>query len=266
MGIDLLAGRAFNWSDDERALHVAIVSRTLARRLKPNGEVIGQHLRVQAIPGLDEVTIVGVVSDARLYDLRNSNLEAMYVPFLQVAAYAGWPTVLVQAQGSPAAMMKAIGAAIESLGREYPLSAMTLPQAKDRALLQERIVAMIGAFFGGFALLLAAIGLYGLMSYNVTHRTREVGIRMALGATRSSVVRAVIWEALTLMLIGITIGVPFALAASRLTTHLLFGLSSDDPTTLLVVALTLLLTGVLAGYLPARRAARIDPMVALRHD
>ena len=120
MGIDLVAGRAFDWSDDEHALHVAIVSRALARRLKPNGDVIGQHVHVQTIPGLDEVAIVGIVNDVRLYDLRSRDLRDEYVPFLQVPAYAGWPTVLIQAQGPPAAMVKAVGAAIESLGRGIP--------------------------------------------------------------------------------------------------------------------------------------------------
>ena len=264
LGIDVVAGRAFNWSDDEHAVPVAIVSRTLARRLKPDGDVVGQHLHVQTVPGLDEVAIVGIVNDVRLYDLRSSHFETMYVPFLQVPAFTGMPTVLVHAQGSPAAMLTAVGAAVESLGREYPLYTMTLSQSKDRALLQERIVAMLGAFFGGLTLLLAAIGLYGLMSYSVARRTRELGIRIAVGATRRSVILAVLWETLKLMLMGIAVGVPGAVAGSRLTAHLLFGLSPADPATLLLVALTLTLTGVLGGYLPARRASRIDPMVALR--
>ena len=264
MGIALVAGRTFTWDDNEKAPAVAIVSRTMARRIAPSGEAVGQRLHVEGVPGVDLVTVVGVVGDVRLYDVRDRDLGAVYLPFLQVPPFTASPTVVVHAGGAPAATLEAAGQAIESLGHEYPLFTMTLQRAEDEALLQERMMAMLGAFFAGLALLLAAIGLYGLMSYAVTRRTREVGIQMALGATPQTVIRKLLTEALTLVAMGIAVGVPCALAAGHLTAHLLFGLSPEDPVTLAIVAATLLLIGLLAGYLPARRAAAVDPAIALR--
>jgi len=156
--------------------------------------------------------------------------------------------------------------AIESLGHEYVTSIKTVRENIDRSILQERVTAMLSGFFGGLALLLGAIGLYGLMAYNVTQRTREIGIRLALGAHRAAVRWMVLRETLILALLGLLIGVPCALAASRLIASMLYGVAPHDAVTLVSVSLVLLVAAAIAGSLPARRAMRVDPMIALRYE
>jgi ABC-type antimicrobial peptide transport system permease subunit len=163
-------------------------------------------------------------------------------------------------------MARTAGHEIEAFGHEYPLQAQTVEEEANQSLARDRAVAMISGFFGVLALLLALIGLYGLASYSVAHRTREIGIRTALGAGPAGVRWGVLRDELTLALAGIALGIPCALGASRLVASLLFGVSADDLPTLLAVSLLLLAAALLAGYLPARRASRIDPMVALRTE
>jgi ABC-type antimicrobial peptide transport system permease subunit len=177
-----------------------------------------------------------------------------------------WPTLLVETSMPPAAIGGALRQTVESLGHEYISSIHSVEQSIDHSILRERMTAMLSAFFGILALLLAAIGLYGLMAHAVTQRTREIGIRMALGAKRSGVLRTVLRETLVLVGIGVAIGLPCALAATRLIGHMLYGVSSNDPLTLAWVVGALFAVGALAGYLPARRAMRVDPMVALRYE
>ena len=152
----------------------------------------------------------------------------------------------------------------ESLGHEYVASTSTVEQEIDRSLYRERITAILSAFFGGLALLLAAIGLYGLMAYNVSRRSREIAIRIAVGAQRTTVQRMVMGETLALALIGVAVGVPCGIISSRLIAGMLYGVSSDDPLTFLTVSLVLIAIAALAGLVPARRAMRLDPIVALR--
>jgi ABC-type antimicrobial peptide transport system permease subunit len=154
--------------------------------------------------------------------------------------------------------------AVDSLGREHVVMYRTLEQVTDRTILQERVTAMIAGFFGVLALALCAIGLYGLMAYAVAQRTRELGIRIALGAERREVLGMVVGETMMLVAIGIAIGFPLALMAGRLVRGLLFGLTPTDPVALTGIVLMLLTVGLLAGYLPGRRASRVEPMEALR--
>jgi predicted permease len=264
--MSLLQGRNFQWRDDDHAPRVAILSRKLAEQLFPSGEAIGQRVRVGSEPQRQDIEVVGIVSDARLFNIRDPDPAVVYVPSLQEPKYIHWNTLEVSATGNPAALTKTIKTEIESLGHEYALWITPLDAARDKALLQERLMAMLSAFFAGLALILAAIGLYGLMSYTVTQRTREIGIRIALGAPRGDVQRMVLRDVLWLVVAGIAIGVPVSVALTRLIAGLLFGLSVNDPTVLPVAAILLLLIGLLAGYLPARRAAQVNPIVALRHE
>ncbi len=172
----------------------------------------------------------------------------------------------MRANGSPEALAKTVGHEVESLGHEYALSTKTIPQVISGALVEERVTAMLSGFFAALALLLASIGLYGLMSYSVTRRTREIGIRVAVGAQRKNVLWLVLRETLALALLGIALGIPCALAASRLIASMLFDLSPSDLRTTAFVTMLLLLVALFAGYLPARRASAIDPMVALRTE
>ncbi len=155
---------------------------------------------------------------------------------------------------------------VDSLGREYVLKAGTLTQVDDLAFLNERVIAMLSEFFGGLALLLVAIGLYGLMAYTVSRRTREIGIRMALGAEQRGVLWMVMRESLALVIAGVAIGLPAALAAPRLISSMLFGLTPTDPPTIGMATLAMIGVTLLAAYLPARRASKVEPMVALRYE
>jgi predicted permease len=266
IGIGVLQGRSFNWQDNDHAPRVAIVSQNFAQRWFRKGEAIGQQLDITTQPKWHNLRIVGIVTNASLYDIRKDKPPTLYLPTTQYGDYMGYPELLVQTSVSPTTMIGPLRQTIESLGHEYVASITTIQNEIDRSLLQERVTAMLSAFFGGLALLLAAIGLYGLMAYNVMRRSREIGIRMALGAQRGSVQRMVLRETLTLALIGLAFGVPCAAAASRLIASLLYGVSTHDPLTLVVVSIMLAAIAAIAGFIPARRAMRLDPMTALRNE
>ena len=266
MGIELHRGRDFNWEDDDHAPRVAVVSRGLADQFFPHTGAIGQHIDITTRPKWQNIEIVGIVSDASLYDIRKHAPPTVYLPTTQYGDYMGWSDVLVQTSIPPAAMAASVSREIESLGHEYVTSVTTISENINRSLLQERVTAFLSGFFGGLALLLAAIGLYGLMAFNVTRRTREIGIRIALGAERNSVQWLVLRETLALAALGLAVGLPCALAASRLIAGALYGVPAKDPVTLAAVSALLVGVAALAGWFPARRATRIDPMVALRHE
>lgn len=262
LGIRLIAGRDFAVADDERHPHVSIVSRSFAERLFVNGDAIGKHIRMGFMPESQDIEIVGIADDARLFDLRDAAPPIVYLPCLQNAQL--WGDLYVRTNADPEALAKTIGLEIDSLGHEYLSRASTVDQTMGRMLVNERVIALLSGFFAALALLLASIGLYGLMSYGVTRRTREIGVRVALGAQQGSVRWMILRETLTLTLRGIAIGIPSGLAASRLIASMLFGLSPSDLTTIATGCLLLLAVAFVAGYLPARRASSIDPILALR--
>ena len=270
LGIRLMRGHDFQVTDDER-LHTVIVSKGLAEGLFPNGDAIGQHVRFGFMPGFQSLEIVGVADDARVLDLRDAAPPIVYFSYIHVSnvPYAQsnpWADVYVRTKGDPAALAITIGHEIDSLGHEYPSRAATLDQMVSRVLVNERVIALLSGFFAALALLLASIGLYGLMSYGVTRRTREIGVRVALGAQQGSVRWMILRETLTLTLFGIAIGIPSGLAATRLIATMLFGLSPSDFFTIATACLLLLAVAFFAGYLPARRASSIDPILALRTE
>ncbi len=266
IGIGLLCGRGFTWQDDDHAPRIAVVSDSFAAQVFPRGNAIGQRLDITTQPKWQNLQIIGIVSNASLYDIRKHQPPTVYLPTTQYGDYMGYPTVLVVTNISPAAIIGPLRRSVESLGREYISRVKTVEQEIDRSILQERVMAMLSAFFGGLALLLAAIGLYGLMAYNVTRRSREIGIRMALGAQRARVQRMILRETLALALIGVAFGVPCAVAASRLIASLLYGVSASDPLTFVVVSAMLIAIAAIAGFIPARRAMRLDPITVLRNE
>ena len=265
-GISLIQGRTFTWQDDAHSPHAVVVSENFAQMLFSHATAIGQHIDITTDPRWQDLQIIGIVSNASLYDIRKPPEPTVYLDTLQYGMAAEFDTLLVRTSFSSAAMFAPLQQAVNSLGHQYVGSVSSLATTVDDSILPERIIAMLSALFGGLTLLIAGIGLFGLMAYNVTRRTRELGIRFALGAQCSSVMRMVLRETLTLTLIGVAIGVPCALAATRLIAHMLFGVTPYDPITLTAVALALLTVGAVAGYIPARRAMKIDPMVALRHE
>jgi predicted permease len=264
LGIPLLRGRDFDETEDQRHPHVAIVSSSLAERLFPNGDAIGKTVRFGFMPEYQNIEIIGIAGNARILDLRDAAVPVVYFSDLQSPSQSG--NLIVRTNEFPEALEKTVGHEIELLGHEYALSTKTIPQVISQELMEERVTAMLSGFFAALALLLASIGLYGLMSYTVTRRTREIGIRVAVGAQRQNVLWLVLRETLALALLGIAIGIPSALAATRLIATMLFGLSPSDLPTITAVSLLLLLMALFAGYLPARRASSIDPIVALRTE
>jgi predicted permease len=265
-GISLLQGRTFNWQDDTHAPHAVIVSENLAEEVFPRGNAVGQHIDISADPRFQDLEIIGIVSNASLYDIRKPPEPTVYVDTLQYGMSADFDMLLVHTEIPPSAMLAPLQQAVSSLGRQYVASVDSLANTVNDSILPERIIAVLSAFFGALALLIAAIGLFGLMAYNVTRRRRELGIRFALGAQRGTVLRMILRETLALSLIGVVVGIPCALAATRLIAHMLFGVTPYDPVTLSAVAVALLAVGALAGFIPARRAMKVDPMVALRYE
>jgi len=261
LGIPLVRGRDFTPTDDERHPRVAIVSSSLAERLFPNGDAVGKRIRMAANRNIE---IVGVAGNARIFDLRGVAAPAIFLSYLQTPPK--WGGIIVRTKEPPEGLAEAVGHEIESLGREYPFWTGTIAQAMSQQLAKERVTAMLSGFFAVLALLLACIGLYGLMSYTVTRRTREIGIRVALGAQRNNVLWIVLRETLVLTVFGIAIGIPSALVATRLMASMLFGISGSDLPTITGVSLLLLVVALFAGFLPARRASGVDPMVALRTE
>jgi len=213
-------------------------------------------------PEDQDLEVVGVVADARVYDLTSSNLFAAYVPALQ-DLNVDFKCFVIRGHNVPMAELKQ---RVEALGREAVGTTESLSYITGRTLLQERMTAALAGFFGALALLLAAVGLYGLMTYTVTQRRREIGIRVALGAAPRRVMAGVVRDGLAVTLGGVALGFVAALGAVRLVKSLLFGITTHDPVTLLVAPTSLIVITVVACLLPAARAARVDPMLALRAE
>jgi predicted permease len=266
LGIALLRGRDFEWTDDDHHPHLAIVSNSLAARLFPGGNAIGQRIRFGVTPELQNLEIVGIASDARVFELRDTSAPVVYVSGLQLPKGSQWGFLFVRTNEPPEAIARPLADEIELLGHEYVSRTRTVAQVADQFLVPERVTAVLSGFFAALALLLASVGLYGLMSYAVARRTRDIGIRVALGAKRENILWMVLRETLALAVLGLAIGVPCALAASRLIAGMLFGVSPSDLPTMTAVSALLLIVALVAGYLPARRASGIDPMVALRSE
>jgi putative ABC transport system permease protein len=265
--IPLVAGRGLSDADRRGAPRVVVVSRALARRLYPDEDPLGKPVAVGVGFGEegDNTTwqIVGVVGDTALMRLEDEPPPTFYVSLWQHP----WsdPSLVLRASGEPRALAEAMRREVQALDPELPVSRVrTLPELLSASVAQRRFQALLLSAFAAVGLALAAVGLYGVMAFSIGLRTREIGIRMALGAERRGVLRLVMGQGLTLVLAGIGIGLLGASALSRTLASLLFRVSGTDPVTLGAVSAVLLLAAALACYVPARRATRVDPLVALR--
>jgi predicted permease len=265
MQIPLLAGRTFGQQDTATSHRVAIISERMAKDLFPPGvDPIGHHYytRYDPKPNTD-VEVIGVAKDVKFGDLQEAPEYIDYIPNPQHPW--GYGSFAVRYDGNFNTISNAVQQAIHSVNRNLPISRVTtLDEQVSHTITNQRVVAQLSAFFGLLAVFLSCIGIYGLMSYMVSRRTNEIGIRIAIGATRANVRWLVMREIVLLVAIGIAVGVPVTLAGGRVVANLLFGLRGTDTASLLGSAVALMLVSIMAGYLPARRAAQVDPMVALR--
>lgn len=271
LGIGLVRGRDFTWADDDHHPYATLISSSLANRLFPSGDSIGQHVRFGVMPYLQDLEVVGVTNDARLFDIRDASSPAIYFADAQYTGTTQYGSaelggLYVRSRESPESMTRSVEREIDALGYQYPVGAKTIAEDVSNELASDRAVTVLSGFFALLALLLASVGLYGLTSYAVVRRTREVEIRAALGARSAVVLWSILRDTPVLVLAGIAVGIPCALAASRLIARMLFGVSPADLPTMILVASVLLGVALLAAYLPARRASRIDPMIALRTE
>ena len=265
MQIPLIAGRTFSSSDTSTSPRVAIISEHMAKTFFPLVSPIGRHYGLGDNKPENDVTIIGVVKDAKFNNLAEDAVDLDYLPYTQTPW--GFGDFEVRYTGDFAPVAAAVQQTIRSIDRNLPVTHVTtLDEQVARSITNQRLVAQLSAFFGVLAVFLSCIGIYGVMSYVVTRRTNEIGIRMALGAGRSSMLWMVLREILILVSIGVVIGVPATLAGDRLVSHMLFGLKPTDPLTLVSATGMLLIVAAIAGYLPARRASLVDPMVALRYE
>jgi putative ABC transport system permease protein len=266
LGTPIVAGRDFDSRDSLHAQPVAIVNQTMAKRFFGAANPVGKSYRLTYLTFGPPIEIVGVVRDAKYENLREETLATIYLAASQEDQPFPNATFVVRAAGSATGLIPSVKSTLEQVNRDIMLEFRTLSDQVAASLTRERLLATLSGFFGGLALLLATIGLYGVMSYNVARRRNEIGIRMALGAEEKRVLRMVLGEVALLVGAGLAAGLAAALAATRLIETFVFGMTVRDPVTLAMAAALLGAVALLAGYLPARRASRLDPMTALREE
>jgi putative ABC transport system permease protein len=265
MGIGLLRGRTFTWADNEGSLPVAIINESAARQYWPNEDALGKRVKLEDGSAPVWRQVVGIVGDVRQDSLVKAGRPEVYAPLLQVPV--PYMVLAVRTRAEPAALTAAARHAVMAVDKDQPLFQIkTMEQVVGDSIAGRRFQMSVLSIFATIALGLAAIGIYGLMSYTVNQRTHEIGIRMALGAKRGDVLHLVVRRGMMLAIVGVVLGTVGALLLTRFLSGMLYGVGVNDPTTLLSVATLLIGVAALATYIPARRATQVDPMVALRHE
>jgi putative ABC transport system permease protein len=269
MGISLLQGRGFSVQDKVDSPAVALVSETMARRFWPDQDPTGRRLTPGSPTSTDPndwITVIGVVKDVRQFELVSEARPQMYLSYVQAGFFAP-NDLVVRTDLDPLSLASAVRRAVWEVDKDQPVSKIrTMEEIVSESVARQRFSMMLLGVFAALALALAAVGIYGVMSYSVAQRTREFGIRMALGAQRSDVLKLAVGQGLKLVLVGIAIGLGAAFLLTRVMSSLLFGVSATDPLTFITISLVLVGVAVLASFIPALRATKIDPMVALRYE
>jgi predicted permease len=268
LGIPVIQGREFGAQDSATSLHVAVVNQKFVDFFFHGENPLGRRIWIDDPKYIDKpMEIVGVVRDVRHHDLEKPIPPTFYSPISQTDEALGLMQIAIRTKVDPAAMTETARAEIKSFNSGLPISSIkTMDFLVDSTISSEIIIAKLSTFFGIVALALACIGLYGVMSYTVAGRTREIGVRMALGAQRGNVLTLVMREAMLLVVVGIAAGIPLAMLCTRVINSMLFGLQNTDPISLAIVIVVLSAIGALASLIPARRATKVDPMVALRYE
>jgi len=266
MGIPLLKGRSFAEQEDEKAPGVVLISRTMAERFFPGEDPLGKRIRLggrnSKAPWL---TVVGVVGDVKSERLDAENQPQMYTSLLQNSNL--FMAFVIRTTNNPAALSEAVRNEIRAVDPDLPVHGVrTMEEVMSASVVQQRFAMTLLGVFAAIALVLAAVGIYGVMSYAVAERTHEIGIRMALGAQAGDIVRMVVRQGMILAVVGVVAGAAAALLLTRVMSSMLYGVSASDPLTFTALSLALAAVAFLACYLPARRAAKVDPMVALRYE
>jgi predicted permease len=266
MGIPLLKGRALSMRDDERAPRVVIANQAFVKQFFPNENPIGKRFGFEPNTA-NQIEIVGVAADAKYTSLRDEIQPTIYIPWSQQLGSAGYMAFEARVTGEPTALVSAVREAVRNVESNLPVSNIkTQIEQSDETLRAERLFARLLGFFGALAMLLAGIGLYGVLAYAVAQRTQEIGVRVAIGAQTGDVLRLVIGQGMLLALLGVIVGLGGALGLTQLMQTLLYGVSPTDPLTFAVIAILLLLVALLACWIPARRATKVDPLIALRSE
>jgi predicted permease len=266
LGIRLITGRDFNTRDTRDSPRVCIVNEAFVRQYLPDGLAVGRHIGLGPDPSArPDVEIVGVIGDAKYENLRDAAPRQVYIPFSQNLGSTG-TVVYIRTTEDPAAFFGTVRSTLREMDATLPVYGMrTLEDQVDRSLLTERMIAMLAGAFGTLAMLLAMVGLYGVMSFTVARRAKEIGIRMALGAKANNVLGMMMREVAILMLGGIAIAVPVYLAVARYIRSQLYGIEPDDLINIAAVSLFVLAIGFISGYIPSRRALHVDPIRSLRY-
>jgi putative ABC transport system permease protein len=265
MGIPLLRGRNFTDLENNEARHVVLISEAMVRQHFPGEDPIGKRISVEMFDKPTPTEIVGVVGDVRYDSLVDQPEPTVYFPHPELT-YA-FMTLVIRTNGDPSPLAPAVQRELREIDRDQPMSDVrTMNQVMADTVARARFNTLLLALFAGLATLLAAVGIFGVMNYSLTLRTREIGLRMALGAQHRAVLMLMLKQGLRLTLIGTAIGLAGALALTRLMSSLLFGVDAADPATFAVIVPLLIVVSLIACYLPARRATRIDPLIALRSE
>lgn len=264
----LIAGREFDDRDTANATKVAIINETFARKLVPGENPIGRRFRIEATPYDPETAyeIVGVVKDTKYLDVREEFGPLAFLSIAQERNPRPAARILVRSNLSQSEITTAVKTVLAEVNPGITITFYGFKKMIEESLLRDRLMATLSGFFGLLALLLAAIGLYGILSYGVVTRTKEIGIRMALGAQRREVLSLILREAVVLVVIGVGVGIPIVFALTRFASTLLFELKPTDPISLTLAGVTLFIVAMAAGYIPARRATKVDPLIALRYE